>query len=421
VTVPKDEHKTKKQLLEELKSLRRRVRELEAAENLHRQAGELLHIFRINSPIGLFVVQDRKFVFANKQFQNLLGVKSKKLMGTFSLDHVHPEDRERVRESATMMLKGELASPYTYRVISKDGQIRWVREGVVSVQFQGKRATLGHALDITERVKIDERRRGLYENEKRLRRELESEVNKRIEYTRALVHELKTPLTPVLFSSELLVDELHEEPWASIARNIHRGATNLNNRIDELLDLARVEIGTLQLNLKPVDLSRLLSNIADYMTPLIGKNHQHLVRHIPADLPEAWADEDRLQQIILNLLINASKFTPEGGTITLSSRVEDSSLIVEVKDTGLGISKNEQKRIFEPYQRHRTDRERLSGLGLGLSLCKKLVELHGGRIWMESQTGKGSTFAFSIPLKPPAHEQAERQEEQASEAVDSGR
>jgi PAS domain S-box-containing protein len=419
VTVQKDGNKTKKQLLEELQSLRRRIGELEATQNLQRQAGELLHIFRINSPIGLFVVQDRKFVFANKQFQNLLGVRSKKLMGTFSLNHVHPEDRERVREAATGMLKGELTSPYTYRVISKEGEIRWVREGVTSVQYQGKRATLGHALDITERIREEEKRRELYENEKTLRRELESEVNKRIEYTRALVHELKTPVTPVLFSSELLADELHEEPWASIAKNIHRGAINLNNRIDELLDLARVEIGTLQLNLKPVDLYRLLSNTADYVKSLIDKNHQHLVRDISVDPPEAWADEDRLQQIILNLLINASKFTHEGGTITLSARAEDNYLIVAVKDTGLGIPKKEQKKIFEPYHRHITDRERLSGLGLGLPLCKKLVELHGGKIWVESQVGKGSTISFSIPLKSPAQEQAKRQEEQASEAVDS--
>lgn len=415
----KDERKTKKQLIEEAESLRRQVSELKAAENLHKQAGELLHIFRINSPVGLFVVQDRKFMFANKQFQEVLGVKAKKLMGTYSLDHVHPGDREMVRAEAVRMLKGELTSPYKYRIINKDGQVRWVMEGVVSVQYQGKRAALGHSLDITDRIEAEEKLRKLYENEKRLRKELEGEVNKRIEYTRALVHELKTPLTPVLFSSELLSSELKEEPWASIARNIHRGANNLNNRIDELLDLARVEIGSLQLSPKPVDSYRLLSSIADNVAALIAKNHQHLVRHIPASLPEVWADADRLQQIILNLLVNASKFTPEGGTITLSARVEANDFIVEVKDTGVGIPKKEQPRIFEPYQRRRNDRERLSGLGLGLSLCKKLVELHGGRIWVESRAGKGSTFAFAIPLESPAR--PKRQEVPASEAADRRR
>lgn len=408
MAVQKDEKKTKKQLLDELSSLRKRISELEIAEQLHKQAGELLHIFRINSPIGLYVVQDRKFVFANKQFQKLLGFKSKKLMGTYSLDHVHPEDREMVREAAVRMLKGELTLPYKYRAISKDGQIRWVREGVVSVQYQGRRASLGHSVDITDGVIADERRRELYENEKRLRKELEEEANKRIEYTRALVHELKTPLTPILFSSELLVQELHEEPWMSIARNINRGATNLNKRINELLDLAKVEIGILELNPNLVDTSRLLRYLADYVVSLLDKNNQHLVGNIPDELPQVWADEDRLQQIILNLLVNASKFTPEGGTITLSAQVEGDSLVVKVKDNGVGIPKKEQKKIFEPYHRHSNDRERLSGLGLGLSLCKKLIELHGGRIWVKSLAGKGSTFAFSIPLKAPEKAEANR-------------
>ncbi len=398
----KDERKTKQQLIEELKSLHKHISELETSERLHKQAGELLDIFRMNSPIGMFIVQDRKFLFTNEQFQKITGLKGKKLVGIYPLAPVHPEDREMVRQSAIKMLKGELTSPYRYRIINKDGQVRWIRESVISVQYQGKRAVLGHSMDITERIKAEGKLRQLYENEKKLRQELEAEVRKRIEFTRALVHELKTPLTPVLFSSELLADELKEEPWLSIARNIHRGANNLNNRIDELLDLARVEIGSLKLNPKLVNLHQLLNNIANLMEALIAKNRQNMILDIPATLPEVWADEERLQQIILNLLVNASKFTPEGGTITLASRVTEDSFLVEVKDTGIGIPKNEQKRIFEPYHSRRTDRQRLSGLGLGLSLCKFLVELHGGKIWVESQTGKGSTFTFSIPLKPAA-------------------
>ena len=121
--------------------------------------------------------------------------------------------------------------------------------------------------------------------------------------------------------------------------------------------------------------------------------------------------------IILNLLVNASKFNPEGGTITLAARKEDKSLVIEVRDTGPGIPKKEQERIFQPYQRRRTDRERLGGLGLGLSLCKNLVELHGGRIWVESQVGKGSVFAFAIPLKSPVQAEGNGIKEQVSEAV----
>ncbi len=104
----------------------------------------------------------------------------------------------------------------------------------------------------------------------------------------------------------------------------------------------------------------------------------------------------------MNLMINAAKFTPEGGTITLRADIKDGNLLVEVQDTGRGITEEDQKKLFQPYQS--SDKENLSGLGLGLALCKNLVELHGGKIWATSQVGKGSTFSFSIPAKLPEPE-----------------
>jgi len=120
---------------------------------------------------------------------------------------------------------------------------------------------------------------------------------------------------------------------------------------------------------------------------------------LPLSLPAIRADEDRLRQVVLNLLNNAFKFTPAGGSITVRARKNEGYLVVEVQDTGRGISREEQGRLFEPYQQLDEERTRLSGLGLGLSLSKKLVELHGGQIWVQSEKGKGSTFSFSIPLE----------------------
>jgi PAS domain S-box-containing protein len=388
------------QLLEEIQSLRNQVSRLESAAYEQRQAETLLHILRINSPIGLFIVQDRKVVFANNEFEKLVGITDQELKDTFSLDHVHRADREMVRKSAIRMLKGEALPPYKYRVMHKGRKVRWVMEGVVSIQYQGKRATLGHAMDITDRIRAEEKMRRLYENEKKLRKELEDEVNKRIEFTHALVHELKTPLTPVLLSSELLVEQLHEEPLASMAKNILRGARRLNNRTNELLDLAKVEIGRLRLEPRMLDTHRLLSNLADDVAVMLNKKHQILESRIPEDLPAVYADAGRLAQIGLNLLVNASKFTPEGGTIVLSARVEGDSVLVEVSDTGPGIPRADMRDIFKPYHMNRNDPEGLGGLGLGLSLCKQLVELHGGKIWVRSQVGKGSTVSFSMPTRP---------------------
>ena len=261
------------------------------------------------------------------------------------------------------------------------------------------------ATDITKRKK-DERElqksegklRRLYQHEKDLRQKLEEEISKRVEFTRALVHELKTPITPVLASSELLIEELPKGPLVGLVKNINQGALNLNRRIDELLDLAKSELGTIELNPELKDPLQILNNIVESVTPMAQRNRLSLNFESPPSVSSVWIDEDRFRQIVLNLLNNALKFTPEGGRVTLKAGEEDANLIVEVQDTGRGISKKEQERIFEPYHKMESDRARLSGLGLGLSLAKNLVELHGGRIWVKSRKGNGSTFGFSIPL-----------------------
>jgi len=253
-----------------------------------------------------------------------------------------------------------------------------------------------------ERKRSQEKLEDLYEREVELRLALESEISKRADFTRALVHELKTPLTAVLASSELMVADLHDEPWRSLAGNIHRSASSLNNRIDELFDLARGEIGMLHLRCQDVDAASLLGGVVDEMSPVAASHRQSLALEMPEALPPVWADEARLRQVVLNLLSNAIKFTGEGATIAVRAVEENGSMVVEVKDTGPGIAEEEQERIFEPYYRMKRDAQRLSGMGLGLALCKMLVELHGGRIWVSSQKGKGSTFCFSVPLETTA-------------------
>ncbi len=412
----KDEPKTKKQLIDELAELRQRIADLNTPNARQNREGELFRIFLTDLPIGLFVIQDGKFQFVNDEFERTTGGSQDSLAGTDTMTLVHPEDRVMVRENAIKMLKGELFSPYKYRIINREGQNKWILEGVTSIQYRGRRAVLGHAMDITEREQAQVKLQELYEQEKNLRQELEAEAQRRMEFSRALVHELKTPLTPILASSDLLLSELHEEPWLSIARNIHRGAANLNDRINELLDLARGEVGMLQVSRKLVNIRELLHGIADNMTAVVSNNKQSLLLALPPSLPLVWADEDRLRQVVLNLLINATKFTSDGGKITLKAKEKGGAIIVEIHDTGPGISEEEQQRLFQPYHRQMSDREHLSGLGLGLALCKYLVELHDGKIWVKSRLGKGTTFGFSIPVATTS----QQQEGSRQEATDEG-
>jgi PAS domain S-box-containing protein len=287
----------------------------------------------------------------------------------------------------------------------RDGSLIWVE-----VNFSFIRDTSGLALgimgvarDITERRQASDELTRLYEHEKDLRHELQEEIHKRTEFSRALVHELKTPITPVLASSDLLVEELKDKALLGLAQNIKEGASNLNKRIDELLDLAKSEIGTLQLNISRTDPLILLKEVVRGVIPMAMSYKQDIKIELPDHLTMIWADADRLRQVVLNLLNNAFKFTSSGGTITIRAREDGINLTVEVQDTGRGISEEDRQRLFEPYYRTEGDRARLSGLGLGLSLSKRIIELHGGLIWVESKKGKGSTFGFSIPLDATIH------------------
>jgi len=258
--------------------------------------------------------------------------------------------------------------------------------------------TLHYAIDITERRQMEEQLEGLSEQGARLRLERQTEVNKRIDFIRALVHELKTPLTSVMASGELLAAELQEGPLLRLTKNLNRGAQNLNNRIDELLDLAKGELGMLHLKSRNVEVLQLLHEAVDEMTPVASANGQTLILNVPPSLPSVQGDEERLKQIVLVLLNNAVKWTPVGEKIVLRAIEKEKSLVLAVRDTGPGIAKQEMEYLFEPFYQAEHDKKCISGLGLGLALCKILVELHSGRIWAESQIGKGSTFSFSLPL-----------------------
>ncbi|MBN1644228.1 MAG: PAS domain-containing sensor histidine kinase [Dehalococcoidales bacterium] len=253
------------------------------------------------------------------------------------------------------------------------------------------------ASDVGELNDIQENLQKLYEREKDLRYEMESEIKKRVDFTRVLVHELKTPLAAVMSASELMDDERNGKVAANLIKIIRRGASNLNNIITELFDLAQGEIGMLQIKPVVIDPTPILHQVYDSIAPLIFSQNQLLVLDLPPALPEIIADKDRLQQILFNLIDNASKYNVNGGEITLRAEAKDHSLLISVRDTGRGIAKEDQLNLFNPYTRIESSRRTGGGLGLGLAICKILVELHAGEIWVESEKGKGSTFFVALP------------------------
>lgn len=216
----------------------------------------------------------------------------------------------------------------------------------------------------------------------------------------ALSHELKTPLTAIIASTGLLIGELEksQEPMLlRIAQNISRSVASLQNRLSELLNLAKNKDEIFGLSRKEFDLSSLAVEVADQVLSLMKQKNQTLNLDIAPNIM-VHADDQRIEQVLLNLLSNAIKFTPEGGAINVRACQDGERLVVNVQDSGPGIPNEEKRKLFVPYYQPSTDRSGLPGLGLGLVICKQIVELHGGSIWVQSEVGSGSTFSFSLPL-----------------------
>jgi signal transduction histidine kinase len=212
---------------------------------------------------------------------------------------------------------------------------------------------------------------------------------------------LKTPLTGLIATSQLLSEEARNTSLEKLSGYVWEGANALNGRIDELHDVIKGEIGKLNLDLKSLDIQKVLISLVDEMQALIQYHNMSLQLEIKDDrLPEVFADDQRLRQIIFNLVNNACKYASGGKQITIRASKDDNinSVVIEVKDYGPGIPREKRRNIFQPAYQSSRDANRPGGLGIGLPLCDVLVRLHGGKIWLESTVGQGCSFCFSLPI-----------------------
>jgi two-component system phosphate regulon sensor histidine kinase PhoR len=224
--------------------------------------------------------------------------------------------------------------------------------------------------------------------------------NSQREFVSNISHELRNPLASVKAMVETLEDGAIERP--EVARNflerIHHDLERMNSLVNELLELSRLESGQLALKLESLELEPLVEDIKSRFNLLTQEQGIDVVMNFPAGLPRVMADEDRLRQVIINLMENALKFTPPGGRVTFCAQQKpEGSVEVTVSDTGVGISQEHLPHIFERF--YKVERSRhAGGTGLGLAIVKQLVEAHGGEVWVKSQEGVGSTFGFTLPV-----------------------
>jgi signal transduction histidine kinase len=234
-------------------------------------------------------------------------------------------------------------------------------------------------------------------------REIEAANRHKSEFLANMSHELRTPLNAIIGFSEVLGERMFgelNEKQAEYTEDILSSGRHLLSLINEILDLSKVEAGRMELELATFDLPLAIDNARTFVRERAVKHGINLDVRVDERLGDFIGDERKIKQILLNLLSNAVKFTPEGGRVGINARQADGAVEISVSDTGIGIDPEDQAKIFEEFRQVGGDyAHKKEGTGLGLTLAKKFVELHGGRIWVESEVGKGSIFTFTLPIR----------------------
>ena len=236
----------------------------------------------------------------------------------------------------------------------------------------------------------------------RANRDLAAASRHKSEFLANMSHELRTPLNAIIGFSDVLGQRLFgelNERQAEYTQDIASSGRHLLDLVNEILDLSKIEAGRMELEPSEFALVDTIRGALAFVRERAARHSIDLTEDLAGDLGTVAADERKVRQVLLNLLSNAVKFTPDGGMISVGAWRRDGEVEVAVRDTGIGIAREDQAKVFDEFQQvgKPSDRSR-EGTGLGLTLAKRFIELHGGRIWVESEVGAGTTFTFAIPV-----------------------
>jgi len=262
---------------------------------------------------------------------------------------------------------------------------------VVALPDGGRMVTY---FDLTELKRVEAELRAAKE-------QAEAANRHKSEFLANMSHELRTPLNAVLGYTELIRDGIYGEvpdKIREVVERVRHNGRHLLGLINDVLDLAKIEAGQLTLAEAEYSLRKLVLEVASATEALATEKRLAFEVDVPADLPLGRGDERRITQVLLNLVSNAIKFT-DAGSVSVRARLDGGSLLVAVSDTGVGIAAQDQERIFGEFQQvDSSSTRKKGGTGLGLAIARRIVELHGGRVWVDSRPGRGSTFSFTLPL-----------------------
>src|SRR5262245_19059279 len=233
-------------------------------------------------------------------------------------------------------------------------------------------------------------------------RQLEVASQHKSEFLANMSHELRTPLNAIIGFSEVLSEKMFgelNEKQEEYSKDIHASGQHLLSLINDILDLSKIEAGRMELELSDFHVPTALESALTLVRERAGRRGIALQMNVDSRLGQIQADERKVRQVVLNLMSNAIKFTPEGGRIEVGAVSKDVLVEISVSETGVGIAAEDQEAVFEEFRQVGTADKKVEGTGLGLTLCRKFVELHGGKIWVKSEVGVGSMFTFSLPLR----------------------
>lgn len=340
----------------------------------------------------------RRVIEVNEAFLRLTGFTKNEIIGKSVERVLGIASQKLVKYGIEIENKGKINIPTTLR--TKTGHELPIEIHVSKFEFDTKNLHFAIIHDVEQHIEIQERIKHLLEKELRAKKRLEKEMASRSHFTRLLVHELKTQLTPMISASDALAVGLKDEPWITLALQLNQSCCDLNGRVEELIDLAKGEVGLLTLHPQFVDITDLMNNVIGFAQPHAFKKNQRLKLAIDQQLvgKRIKLDKDRFKQIVINLVTNSMKYTPDNGVIVLKVGQNGYFLVVRVIDSGCGISRARLDHMYEPY--YQEDNSHLSkGLGVGLVLSHMLARLHGGDIKISSIEKRGTVCRIRIPME----------------------
>ncbi|WMW22789.1 PAS domain S-box protein [Methanolobus mangrovi] len=366
------------------------ITERKIAENALRDSESKFRNYIENAPYAIFIAdEDWKYLEVNKTASMLTGYSEEELLTMTGFDLVAPESQRKAYQS-NYEVKNTGFTTVELLFIHKDKTSYWMRMDATKLS---ENRYIVFASDITERKRAEY---SLIEGK------ILAEENNRIksEFLANMSHELRTPLTAIIGFSDILDAKLFgelNEKQISHVNHINKSGRHLLEVINDILDLSKIEAGKMELDCENFPISNTLNEIQAFMHPMAGKKNIDLKIINEIKDVEIFADRVKFKQIMFNLLSNAIKFTPDNGKVSVFATNTEDDIQVSVSDTGIGIPLNLQQDIFNPFtQVDSSNKRRYGGTGLGLALVKQFVELHNGKIWLESEEGKGSTFSFTI-------------------------